>query len=585
MKPKIKAAELSARLSSNILSLCKHLLPNGKQHGQAWHVGGVNGHAGKSLQVNLSGEHVGNWRDWNGQDQKGDALDLWCAVRGVPLPEAIRQAKEWLGIREEESEKVWSKPKDDRPALSADGKAMHWLVTERKLKPEIVNRYRVQGDASCRAIVFPSYGTDGRLLNRSFRRIELEDGKKKVWQDKDAAPSLFGWQAIGEESYRAREILICEGQIDAMTWAQWGFPALSIPNGSGQTWIDFEWDNLEPFKTIWLSFDNDGKTAQQLATAISRLGKHRCRVVKFPHKDANDALKAGCTAEDAKRWTEGAEYPTVAHLFEAGHFAELVADEFFPDKTKFGHPLPHTTHATDRGLDFNFRPGELTVWTGTSGHGKSALLNFAMMHLGIVTTRKSLVISLEMLAQKVIYRCLRASGATPSTRDRAKDYAKSLSKILLLSDKTGSITKAELFEMIEYAHARYGIAHVAIDSLMRIHGMEENYPAQNDLVIALCGFARDTGVHVHLVAHPRKASGHDSPQAHDIKGSGHIRDNADNVLVVWRNRKLEIAKEAGENAEGVPAKLIVEKDREGGEYREFAMQFSREFLCYTPLQK
>ncbi len=587
MKPKLKAAELSARLAGNILGLCGYLLPNGKQHGAMWSVGGVNGDAGKSLQVNLSGPHAGNWRDWNGQEQKGDALDLWGAVRCVPLPEAIRQAKEWLGIREEPPEKVFSKPKDDRPTLSADGMAMHWLATERKLAPEIVNRYRVQGDAASKAIVFPSYSPAGALLNRSFRCVALDEkGKKKVWQDKDAAPALFGWQSIREEAYRAREILICEGQIDAMTWAQWGVPALSIPNGSGQTWIDFEWDNLEPFKTIWLSFDNDGKTAAALTAAISRLGKHRCRVVKFLHKDANDALRAGASTEDARRWMDAAEYPTVAHLFEAGHYADLVAAEFFPSRERLGHPIPHTTHASDRGQDFNFRPAEVSVWTGVSSHGKSTILNYAMMHLAICTGRPSLIISLEMPPAKVIFRCIRASGANPPTEIAAKETTRLFSKLLLLSDKTGGITKADLFEMLEYAHARYGICHAAIDSLMRIHAMEEDYPAQNELIIALCGYAKDTGVHVHLVAHPRKQNGHDSPQAHDIKGSGHIRDNADNVLVVWRNRKMEITEEAGESVKDmVPAKLIIEKDREGGAYREFNMKFERQFLCYSPWKK
>lgn len=121
---------------------------------------------------------------------------------------------------------------------------------------------------------------------------------------------------------------------------------------------------------------------------------------------------------------------------------------------------------------------------------------------------------------------------------------------------------------------------------MRISGMEENFPAQNELVTELAGFTRDTGVHLHLVAHPRKQQGHDSPQAHDIKGSGHIRDNADNVLVVWRNREMEKAMEEGKDvSKMIPAKLIVEKDREEGEYREFNMQFERSFLCYGPYKK
>ncbi len=156
MKAKISAAEVSARLASNMLGLVTYLLPGGRQQGAAWHVGGVNGESGKSLSVHLSGTYAGNWCDWNGQEQKGDALDLWCAVKGVSLPQAITEAKGWLGIVEEAPAKSYTRPQDDKPAISADGRAMHWMVDERKLLPEIVNRYRVQGDAERRAIVFPS---------------------------------------------------------------------------------------------------------------------------------------------------------------------------------------------------------------------------------------------------------------------------------------------------------------------------------------------------------------------------------------------------------------------------------------------
>ena len=583
MKAKISAAEVSARLAGNMLGLVTYLLPGGRQQGAAWHVGGVNGESGKSLSVHLSGTYAGNWCDWNGQEQKGDALDLWCAVKGVSLPQAITEAKGWLGIVEEAPAKSYTRPQDDKPALSADGRAMHWMVDERKLLPEIVNRYRVQGDSEKRAIVFPSYSPNGVLLNRSYRALALDEkGRKKVWQDKDAAPSLWGWQSLTPENYKAREILICEGQIDAMTWAQWGIPALSIPNGSGQTWIDFEWDNLEPFKTIYLSFDNDGKTEAALATAISRLGKHRVRVVKFPHKDANDALKQHVTAYDARRWLESSEYPTVAHLFDAGHFSEACAREFFRTEEMLGHTIPQTVHHRDCALSFHFRPGELTVWTGTSGHGKSSVVNYAMIHLAMQTQRPSLIISLEMTPAKVLRRIIIAIGARVANEGDAKKMAQAMAKHLLFCDKTGGISRDVLFEMINYAHARYGIAHLVIDSLMRVEGLEEDYPAQNKFVTDLAEYSRATGVHVHLIAHPRKSPGADAPQGHDIKGSGHIRDNADNVLVVWRNIEMERAAEEGKSTAGmIPAKIIVEKDREEGTFREFFLEFNTALLCYV----
>ena len=50
------------------------------------------------------------------------------------------------------------------------------------------------------------------------------------------------------------------------------------------------------------------------------------------------------------------------------------------------------------------------------------------------------------------------------------------------------------------------------------------------------------GVHVHLVAHARKAdraATHSVPEAEHVKGTSEIAANAFNIIGVWRNRKLE----------------------------------------------
>lgn len=579
---RIDVSEISRKLANNIHALVGHLLPAGRQHGNTWEVGSIHGEPGKTLKVNLAGEHQGRWVDWNGQEHKGDALDLWAQSRNIALPEAIREAKRWLGIADDlpqMEQRIYSRPKDDKQVVNPQGPAMHWLVTERKLKPEIVNRYRVQGDSEKKAIIFPAYSPEGTLINRSYRTLTAE---KKVWQDKDAAPCLFGWHALTSDDFASREILICEGQIDAMTWAQWGIPALSVPNGSGNKWLDYEWENLQVFKTIYLSFDNDGKTAKSLKEAVARLGKHRVRVVRFSHKDANDALKAGVTAEQAKAWLSSSEYETMPNLVHAEKFADEVAEELFPDASRPMVTIPATTHKDPR-RSFEFRPGELTLWTGVSGHGKSTMLNQSIVLMAVQRKRPSLIFSFEMLPRKVIVKAIFGANMRPGNKAEARMAAKQLSQHLLFCDRNGSITEPELFEMMEYAYARYGIGDIVIDSLMRVRGLQENYPAQTEFITRLVTFTRDTGTHVHLVAHPRKQNGHAAPQAHDIAGSSHIRDNADNVLVVWRNREKEQMRERNEDGwqELPDAKLIVEKDRERGEFIEFALSYDRNTYRYS----
>lgn len=52
----------------------------------------------------------------------------------------------------------------------------------------------------------------------------------------------------------ARVCLITEGEIDALSWAAYGYHTLSVPFGGGsgnkQRWIDSDFDRLQRFERI-----------------------------------------------------------------------------------------------------------------------------------------------------------------------------------------------------------------------------------------------------------------------------------------------------------------------------------------------
>ena len=81
----------------------------------------------------------------------------------------------------------------------------------------------------------------------------------------------------------------------------------------------------------------------------------------------------------------------------------------------------------------------------------------------------------------------------------------------------------------------------------------------------LTSLARDHNVHVHLIHHIRKlASEEVKPNKNDIKGSGSISDQVDNVLMVWRNKKKEHDAQNGSVDVQIPdAYLMCEKQRNG----------------------
>ena len=76
----------------------RELLPHGRQDGQEWRVGGVDGQAGDSCAVHLGGQKSGVWSNF-ATGETGDALDLVAAVlyRGDKRA-AYAWACAWLGL-------------------------------------------------------------------------------------------------------------------------------------------------------------------------------------------------------------------------------------------------------------------------------------------------------------------------------------------------------------------------------------------------------------------------------------------------------------------------------------------------------
>ena len=174
-----------------------------------------------------------------------------------------------------------------------------------------------------------------------------------------------------------------------------------------------------------------------------------------------------------------------------------------------------------------------------------------------------------------------ASTARPQGRRRpAQAYIRAVGAWLRTRcwffNLIGSAKLDRLLEVFTYASKRYGVRHFVIDSLMMIDVPVDGpgaLSAQKIAVQKLTDFAKRHGAHMHLVAHPRK--GRDDggiPGKMDVAGSADITNAADNVFVVWRNKKDEAAVnqddpaavEAWQKKMAEPdAKLILSKSRHG----------------------
>ena len=408
------AAEIKTLLASRAEEVAALLLSNGKRHGAEWCAGSTNGDAGQSLKVRLDGAKAGVWSDFS-SGESGDLLSLWKAVRGVDFVEALRQAKDWLGIKDDRSEaafrpaataKRYVRPTlDQHEPLTTGGPVFDYLVKERKLVASVLHNYRVQQmthskfGASC---VFPIFDPRG-LAVELVKYLALrrgEDGKKTIWATADSRPHLFGWQAISKD---ARHVVITEGEIDALTVAGWGNAALSVPYGvKNLDWIEHDFDALARFDRIYLATDADGPGHACAEAIAQRLGRERCfRVILPGFKDANEAECSGkFHGPDFEEALDRAKTLDPVELRSAADYADELWEEMNPTTDAVGSETPWR-------VDWRIRPGEVTIWTGWSGHGKSLLLNHVVLHDFATTAQRVLIASFEMPVRQSIAQMAR----------------------------------------------------------------------------------------------------------------------------------------------------------------------------------
>lgn len=536
----LSAKEISNQLAAKAEVVAKYLLPAGKRVGRDWCIGSVGGEAGDSLKICLQGDKVGLWADFAAEKQSGDLLHLWCAVRHLSLAEAISEAKQWLGITSA-SFKTFQTNKFDKPNISKfksyalQEVGLHYLIEERKLNLEILQKFDIR--ASATEIIFP-YWRDGELLQTKYLAIQRINGKKTIRVEKNCEPSLFGWIAL---SPSAREIAITEGEIDAMSLCQCGIPALSLPFGSGSgakhRWLEYEFERLAIFDVIYLCLDQDLVDQQTLNELVMRLGRHRCRIVALPYKDANECLQKGISVQQMQAYFSQAKTLDPIELKSATEFSSSVINGFYPPEGEEPGIFPPWNKAQGK---IKFRPGELSVWSGINGHGKSQFLGHIMLS-SMQQGARICIASLELTPTRLLMRLTRqAAGVAQPSAEFIEAIHEWYCEKLWIFDVVGSTKIERLLEVFLYAMQRYGIKNFVIDSMMKCGMAEDDFNAQKLFVERLCDFKNQYQCHIHLIAHPRKANDETKPPNKlDIKGAGAISDLADNCFTVWRNKTKE----------------------------------------------
>jgi twinkle protein len=268
---------------------------------------------------------------------------------------------------------------------------------------------------------------------------------------------------------------------------------------------------------------------------------------------------------------------------KASLFAEDLDAEFEPSTRRRAPAMRSTklAHAIE------FRPGEVTVWAGYNGHRKSMFTGQVQLDL-CDQHERVLSMSLEMPPSKTLGRMCRQACATDiPTRERRGQFMRWTDGRLWLFDHIGRLTPERCLAVLRYFADELKGGHVFIDSFMKVVESEEIMDQQKAMIGNLCDVAKETGLHVHLIAHCRKPAGGSEdkpPTKYDIKGSGAISDQAHNVILVWDNKpkRTELAKAApNPDVHRQPDFMVVlDKQRNGSVEGKFGLSFDPRSLRF-----
>jgi len=243
---------------------------------------------------------------------------------------------------------------------------------------------------------------------------------------------------------------------------------------------------------------------------------------------------------------------------------------------------------------FQLRDGEVTMWAGQNGHGKSMVTSQVALSL-MGQGERVCIASFEMKPTTTLARMARMfAGTNPYApeyqsesgigllADLYGEFGEWTNDKLWLYDQQGTVESNQVISVARYCAKKLGVKHVVIDSLMKCSRGEDDYNAQKDFVDDLTALARDNQIHVHLIHHMKKPAGGEYQVCgkYDAKGSGAISDLVDNFFVVHRNKEKSddiAAKGQGSLKRDDPdGYLICRKQRNGEDEPKFSLWFDRD---------
>jgi len=465
----------------------------------------------------------------------------------------------WTGSVKKQSTfdvKMYKRPQKNKlSALTLKGKK---YLNKRGITDQVITNNKILSTNDGKNIVFP-YFVNNEIVNYKTRGIT----DKFFTQSKDAEPVIFNY----DQCKNSESIVICEGEIDSLSWEVAGIPFhtsvnMGAPNVNDKS-IDKKlecitncYNVFEQAKVIYIATDEDDNGRNLQKELVRRFGAEKCLLVDLkPFKDANEVLlEEGI--ESLRERLKTAQNPKIEGIFSLDDVRESMLDGYHN-----GQERGTTTYIKQVDPAWTWRSGEVNIWTGYQNEGKSMFLNQLSCIKAHYDSWKFGVFSPENMPMNDFFNDLIemyvGKSADPYYKNNLmslEEYESAMAfvkKHFFLIYPKKHFTLDNIFSRAKFLVKTKGIRSLIIDPYNTIqHKM--NSGEREDLYISrfmseLKRFALDNNISVHLVAHqvtPHKDDNgrYTKPDVNRIKGGGTFSDKADNVCFIWRpNRALDFS--------------------------------------------
>lgn len=521
----------------------------------------------------------GSWEDLQDcvevmQKEKQDFLSPHVLLRySESMEEQEEQDRELREVQ-----RIWSSsvPMGDVPEEEVQQIKAMFQIT--KISNATLKKFAVRLFRPTKSLVFPWFGGPDSSL-KGVKLISAQSSQSGgVTYNHATVPransyhNLFGLHLVGRQD---SEVVVTGHELDALAVSQAaGLASVALPRGVSCL-PPMLLPYLEQFRrvTLWLGGDIRSWEASKIFSR--KLGLRRCSLVRpgEVRPCPAEALAQGKNFSHIIRSSIPAAHKSIVSFKQLRDdvFGELVnTDQVagvkwsrFPEMNRIlkGH-----------------RKGELTVFTGPTGSGKTTFISEVALDLcmqGVNTLWGSFEISNVRLAKVML-----TQFALQRLEDNLEQYDFWADKFeelpLYFMTFHGQQNIKTVLDTMQHAVYMYDINHVIIDNLQFMMGQEnlsvDKFAVQDHVIGAFRKFATSSSCHVTLIIHPRKEDDDRDLQTASIFGSAKASQEADNVLIL---QEKKLVSRPGRRS------LQVAKNRFDGDVGVFPLDFIKSSLTFA----